>query len=113
MGLCYSKKTFINQNHPNTNIKYYHGWILNGKKNGFGIEYTLEDTKLYEGQWENDEKSGEGILYDENEEIIFMGSFLNNKKMVLVFYIKIKISYIKVYGLMIQNTVKVNYIIIT
>ena len=32
MGLCYSKKTFINQNHPNTNIKYYEGSILNGKK---------------------------------------------------------------------------------
>ena len=32
MGLCYSKKFFINQNHPNTNIKYYHGWILNEKK---------------------------------------------------------------------------------
>ena len=42
MGLCYSKKTFINQNHPNTNIKYYDGWILDNQKNGFGIEYTLE-----------------------------------------------------------------------
>ena len=50
------QKCFINQNHPNTNIKYYHGWILN-EKNGFGIEYTLEDTKLYEGQWKNNEKS--------------------------------------------------------
>ena len=56
------------------------------KKNGFGIEYTLEDTKLYEGQWENNEKSGEGILYDENEEIIFMGSFLNNKNGIGILY---------------------------
>lgn len=35
MGLCYSKKNFINQNHPHTNIKYYHGWVLDGKKKRF------------------------------------------------------------------------------
>ena len=61
MGLCYSKKTFINQNHPNTNIKYYEGSILNGKKNGFGIKYTLEGHKLYEGQWVDNHKSGDFI----------------------------------------------------
>ena len=105
------QKNFINQNHPNTNIKYYEGSILNGK-NGFGIEYTLEGHKLYEGQWVDNHKSGDGTLFDENEELLFMGSFIKTKKMDLVYYIKIKIFYIVVNGKMIKNTVKENYITI-
>ena len=52
----------------------YAGFIINGQKNLFGIDY-YEDVELrdYEGHYVNGQRYGMGTFYDRNEEVFFNG----------------------------------------
>ena len=53
---------------------------INGKKNGKGKEYNKKGKLIYEGIYLNDEKNGKGKEYYNNGKIKFEGEYKNGKK---------------------------------
>ncbi|EGR34337.1 hypothetical protein IMG5_015760 [Ichthyophthirius multifiliis] len=79
--LC--EKTGKEQRYPyiiSDNQKKYQGEVLNGKKDGYGIEEDNQKKTVYEGEFKEDMYHGQGILYQENNCCFFKGMFENNEK---------------------------------
>ena len=75
----------------NGKIKEYHlfsekllfeGEYLNGKRNGFGKEYSRNGNILFEGEYLNGKRNGKGKEYDinVNGKIVFEGKYLDDKR---------------------------------
>ena len=52
---------------------------VNGKRNGKGKEYDLNDELSFEGEYLNGERNGKGIEYWEGK-LYFVGEYLKGKK---------------------------------
>ena len=72
---CYSSKEYNIEYFENSSKKKYEGSMLFNKKNGFGIEYSLNGKKIYEGLFKDNKKEGNGIYYNEYESVIYDGEF--------------------------------------
>lgn len=55
----------------------YKGQVVNGKRNGYGIQYDNNNRKIYAGEWLDDKKSGYGKIYAGNGRCEFEGWFKN------------------------------------
>ena len=67
------------------NILVYAGGYKNGKRNGYGIEYTDSGVIKFKGEYLNGKRNGEGKVYERFElngidYLIFSGNYKNGKK---------------------------------
>ena len=62
------------------NLIHYNGDWLNGKRNGKGISYYIENNNQieYNGIWLNDLYNGKGIKYSIEGNIIHNGEWINH-----------------------------------
>ena len=68
--------------YKNREILKFTGELLNGKRNGRGIEYNWNsDEIVFEGEYLNGERwNGKGKEYNEDDQLIFEGEYLEGKK---------------------------------
>ena len=62
-----------------TNSLLFEGEYLNGKKNGKGKEYYINEQLQFEGEYLNGKKNGKGKEYYINEHLRYEGEYLNGK----------------------------------
>ena len=55
----------------------FEGEFLNGKKNGYGREYTYDSSLKYEGEFLNNKANGRGKEYNIEGNLMFDGEFSN------------------------------------
>ena len=61
-------------------IIIYEGDYLNGKRNGKGKEFNVDNNLIYEGEYLNGKKNGKGKEYNLFHELIFDGEYFSGKK---------------------------------
>ena len=57
----------------------YEGEYLNGKRNGTGKEYEI-DNLIFEGEYLNGERNGKGKEYNYENKLTYDGEYLNGKR---------------------------------
>ena len=53
---------------------------MDGKRNGFGKEYYINNKIKFEGEYKNGKINGKGKEYDYFGRLIFEGEYINNKR---------------------------------
>ena len=58
----------------------YSGTIQDGKKNGIGISYRLEDGSVFVGKWEKGQPTGFGSVFDTHGHLIYTGMWKDGRR---------------------------------
>lgn len=62
-----------------TNGGWYDGGWKNGKRDGRGEEYYVDDVLHYEGEWKEDNRHGMGKSYYTDGKLAYEGEWKNDK----------------------------------
>ena len=57
----------------------YEGDIVNGKRHGYGTQYTEGGIIDYQGEWKDDKRHGQGTMYYYDDITFYQGEWINNK----------------------------------